>query len=678
MPPRKSKPEAVTTDGKPVRERIWNRLGYDEQDDLIFHYPRRYEDRSQWQDPFRLSDGDWVTFKGEIATVKVERWRRGRTCTKIMASPTNSFGLVQVQFFNMPFIKATLKEGKEVIFHGRIGFDKNGPKLTHPEYEVVNREEDPRIHLDRLTPIYPLKEGVSQRVLRRTIFKLLNSKEQLIDEASPAPKELGDQELALRNIHFPESFPLLQHARKRLAFDELLLTQLLMAERRARMQQVNKPREEEEASYVEPFMEALPFEMTGAQKGACREIDGDLKKSWPMNRLLQGDVGSGKTLVAAHALLRTLEQGNNGALMAPTETLAEQHATNLRKLLDGLGIEIVLWTRTSRPEEGLISYNIPTIFVGTHALFQDKVKLPRLGLAVVDEQHKFGVLQRMALQSKGSHPDLLVMTATPIPRTLCLTLYGDLEISTLDELPPGRTPVRTVLRSRDELPKVWDFIHKEIDAGRQAYIVYPLVEESEKLDAKSVKAGVKELQEVFGKDRVVILHGKMDASEKAKAMADFRSGKRPVMVATSVIEVGVDVPTATMMVVESAERFGLAQLHQLRGRVGRGTAKSYCVLVAKPSKEENDESWQRLKIMEETTDGFRLAEEDFKIRGPGNVLGTEQSGLPPLKVASLTRDFDLIPLARDFAEQLLSEDPNLDHWPFLQEQLQKYKVASAN
>jgi ATP-dependent DNA helicase RecG len=444
------------------------------------------------------------------------------------------------------------------------------------------------------------------------------------------------------------------------------------------------------------WLTSLPFTLTNAQQRVMREIDADLSQGPPMNRLLQGDVGAGKTFVAVYAMLRAVEAGEQAALMAPTQILAEQHALNLRRWLEPLGIRVELFTgntkekgkkadrlrggeidlftlkgepsvlRTAGPATAALK-TAGSVIVGTHALLYDRYAADKLGLIVIDEQHKFGVLQRLALSRKGQNPDILVMTATPIPRTLGMTVYGDLDVSILDELPPGRQPILTKCRSAKELDKFWAFLLKQIGEGRQAYVVYPLIEESEKVDAKSVKVEFERLKGLLPQAKLGLLHGQLDAAEKERVMTAFRAGEIEVLFSTSVIEVGVDVPNATVMLIENAERFGLAQLHQLRGRIGRGEYPSFCVLVGEP---KSLEGWRRLKIMEETTDGFRIAEEDFKIRGPGNIFGTEQSGLPPLLFASLETDYDLLTQARHDAGRLIKEDPTLAPWPGLREKMQ--------
>ncbi|MDR1305371.1 MAG: ATP-dependent DNA helicase RecG [Verrucomicrobiales bacterium] len=659
---------------KSTMESVADRLGLREPGDLLFHFPRRYEDRTHWLNPDEVKPDEPVLVHGRVESPKVARWRGGRGCFTLTLRALDGAYALPLVWYNMPFLKTYLTEGRELIAYGRLTVSGRQRKLAHPDFELVAHDEHDAIHMNRIVPIYPSTGGLNQRAIRLAMHELLFKQNLRFPEIHPVPAGLPDIDTAMRGIHFPESFAQQEACRRRLAFDELFAMQVLLALRRREAKQFAKVRGADSQSLREPFLRSLPFTPTRAQARVFAELDRDLAAPRPMNRLLQGDVGAGKTLVAAYAMLRTLERGENAALLAPTETLAEQHYRNLHRLLEPLGVSVRIFTRSRKSgDAALFERQRGIVYVGTHALFQDKAALANIGLGVIDEQHKFGVNQRRAFLAKGQHPDLLVMTATPIPRTLCLTLYGDLDVSVLDELPPGRKSIRTVLRAAAELPKVWNFIRREIAAGRQAYIVYPLLEESEKVDLKSVQAAFKELQKVFGEHEVVMLHGKMDPDEKSAAMSQFRHGQRHVMVATSVIEVGVDVPTATMMVIEHAERFGLAQLHQLRGRVGRGAAQSYCVLVGDP---KTPEGWQRLKIMEKSQDGFVLAEEDLKIRGPGNILGTEQSGLPPLRVANLGRDMSLLSQAREASNQLIDHDPLLMKYPALRERLEKFRFSA--
>jgi ATP-dependent DNA helicase RecG len=638
---------------KTASERAAFKLGYMRPEDLIHHFPRRHEDRAKWGDPLKTEPGSMITVRGKIINPKLTRWRGGCRFS-IELHLHGTFQTLKLVWFGIPYLIKSLTAQRELIAYGKLTENKGIRLIQQPEFELIT-DGDETIHLNRITPIYPTTEGISQRQLRSTIFEIISKIDLPEKELHPVPEGFISRKQALLGIHFPDSFEQLEQARNRLVFDEWFQMQLLVAVRQKNIVQIIKPRSKHAQNLLEKFLTQLPFQPTKAQKKVCNEIDQDLAQPHPMNRLLQGDVGSGKTFVAIHALLRTLEQNQNGALLAPTQILAEQHALNLKKWLDPLNIRVELWTRTKQPdlESGLFKNN-GVVFVGTHALIQEGVELPNLGMGVIDEQHKFGVMQRASFLQKGSHPDLLVMTATPIPRTLSLTLYGDLDVSILDEMPPGRGVLKTALRSEEQLPKIFEFIKKEFDAGRQAYVVYPLVEESDKLDVKSVQRAFEKLRHEFSGYRVEMLHGRMDADKKESIMSDFRDGKINLLAATTVIEVGVDVPNATIMLIENAERFGLAQLHQLRGRVGRGKHTSYCILIGKESQQE---SWQRLKVLEQTLDGFKIAEEDFNLRGPGDIFGTAQTGFPPLKIANVHRDFDLLAQARVHARNWLKSEP---------------------
>jgi ATP-dependent DNA helicase RecG len=574
--------------------------------------------------------------------------------------------------------------------------------MNQPDYEIAHDDAESYIHIDRIAPIYNLTEGLTQRVLRRIMFEATQKIAFSAPEFYPAPARMMARREAFRVIHFPESFPAEERARQRLAYDEFFILQCVVAQRRLNRARAHRHRSAQASglrALSGRWLASLPHTLTNAQRRVMGEIDADLSQGPPMNRLLQGDVGAGKTFVAVYAMLRAVESGEQAALMAPTQILAEQHALNLRRWLEPLGVRVDLFTGNTKgkgkkadrlqggeldlftlkgePPRGPAAAT-GSVVVGTHALLYDRYAADKLGLVVIDEQHKFGVLQRLALSRKGQNPDILVMTATPIPRTLGMTVYGDLDVSILDELPPGRQPIVTKRRSAKDLDKFWAFLLKQIGEGRQAYVIYPLVEESEKVEAKSVKAEFDRLEKLLSRGRgtkLGLLHGQLDAAEKERVMTAFRAGEIEVLVSTSVVEVGVDVPNATVMLIENAERFGLAQLHQLRGRIGRGEHPSYCVLAGEP---KSLESWRRLKIMEETTDGFRIAEEDFKIRGPGNIFGTEQSGLPPLRFASLETDYELLTRARNDAGRLLKDDPTLAAWPGLREKMEAGGVAAVS
>jgi ATP-dependent DNA helicase RecG len=688
------------------RAEVLARLGLLTHDDLLHFVPRRYEDRRHLAPLSSAEIGQVMTVRGKIHSSKTMRWRGGRSVFEVEIGPpvlTSKREIVRGCWFNMHYLSKILVKDREVFFYGKLGQSKSGTwMMMFPDFELIENDAESSIHVDRIAPIYPLTEGLKQREMRRIMFEATQKTAFIAPEFYPAPPHMMSRQEAFRVIHFPESFPAEERARQRLAYDEFFVLQCVVALRRLSRATAHRQRSSRTGDLTQRWLASLPFKLTNAQQRVMREIDADLRQGPPMNRLLQGDVGAGKTFVAVYAMLRAVEAGEQAALMAPTQILAEQHALNLRRWLEPLGIRVDLFTgntkekskkadrlqggeldlfavkngpegSTRSPRVGSsLASPIGSVVVGTHALLYDRYAADKLGLIVIDEQHKFGVLQRLALSRKGQNPDILVMTATPIPRTLGMTVYGDLDVSILDELPPGRQPILTQCRSAKELDKFWAFLLKQIGEGRQAYIIYPLVEESEKVEAKSVKAEFERLKELLPKVKLGLLHGQLDAAEKERVMTAFRAGEIEVLLSTSVIEVGVDVPNATVMLIENAERFGLAQLHQLRGRVGRGEHPSWCVLVGEP---KSLEGWRRLKIMEETTDGFRIAEEDFKIRGPGNIFGTEQSGLPPLLFASLETDYDLLTQARHDASRLIREDPTLAPWPGLREKMQAGGVA---
>jgi ATP-dependent DNA helicase RecG len=674
----------------PKNAELFGKLGLATHEDLLHFVPRRYEDRRHLLPLSQAQEGQSVTVRGKIHHAKAVHW--GSLRLEITVAPQTLENREDVLIARWYAYRPWgIKEGCEVFLYGRVARDKKGRwVMNQPEYEIVHIDAESSIHIDRIAPIYALTEGLSQRVVRRIMFEASQRIPFRAPEFYPAPSELMPREEAFRVIHFPESWEAEAKARRRLAYDEFFVLQCVVAQRRASRVQAHRARAPHPHDLTQRWLAALPFPLTGAQRRVMGEIDRDLAHGPPMNRLLQGDVGAGKTFVAIYAMLKAVEAGEQAAIMAPTQILAEQHALNLRRWLEPLGIRVELFTGNTKGKKSdrlqggeidLFSRNIPapksagSVIVGTHALIHDRYAADKLGLIVIDEQHKFGVLQRLALSRKGQNPDILVMTATPIPRTLGMTLYGDLDVSILDELPPGRQPILTKRRSARELDKFWAFLLKQIGEGRQAYVIYPLVDESEKVEAKSVKAEFERLQKLLPAVRLGLLHGQLSPPEKERVMDSFRAGKIDVLLSTSVVEVGVDVPNATVMLIENAERFGLAQLHQLRGRIGRGEHPSFCVLVGEP---KSLEGWRRLKIMEETGDGFRIAEEDFRIRGPGNIFGTEQSGLPPLHFARLDTDFDLLTLARTDAGRLIEKDPALAAWPGLREKMHAGGVSAVS
>lgn len=580
-----------------------------------------------------------------------------------------------LRWWNMPFMSRAIAEGQELVIFGKIKDWKGRLSMDHPEYEVIKGGDDDEavtVHSGRITPIYRLKGSLTQKAVRSAAWHALQSLPQsFIDDLLPAPRADGEfagwsRARAIREAHFATSLESLNAARRYLALEEFYLYQLRVVHRRRTFVQSGGRSLSGDGQLVEAFLKGLPFQLTDAQARCLKEIRADMASHAPMNRLLHGDVGSGKTVVAFASMLNAVEAGVQAALMAPTQILAEQHARNARKWLEPLGLRVALLTG-SKKEDGsgmelfgdnasASSTEKPHLLIGTHALLHNDSLVHNLGLVIIDEQHKFGVAQRARLIQQGRTPDVLVMTATPIPRTLTLTIYGDLDVSTIDQRPQQGVKIVTAVRPKKKVEDAAKFLREQIEAGRQGYLVYPLVEESEKLEAGAATKGHTEWSKLLKPHQVGLLHGRMTTEEKDAVMKPFREGRLDALVSTTVIEVGVDVPNATVMYIHDAGRFGLAQLHQLRGRIGRGSHSSYCVLFV----DENDEeAKERLAIMEETSDGFRIAEEDLKRRGPGNVLGHAQSGQSPLRFAELLADTRLVRLARQLAERTLDDDPAL-------------------
>ena len=649
------------------------RLGVHTVRDLLFLIPRRYDDYSCLKTISQLEYGEEVTLVGTVWDTKTRQARNGlHITTCILADGT---GMIEVTWFNQPYLARRLRPGREIVISGKVEEYLGRLTFQSPTWEPLEREQ---LHTGRLVPIYPLTEGIGARWLRRLIKSALDRFASQIEDPLPsrlrAQENLLDLASALNAIHFPRDPAELGRARRRLCFEEFLLIQLGILRKR----QTWRSRQSQalpQSPVVDRFLASLPFQLTQAQQRAWRQISADLAATTPMSRLLQGDVGSGKTVVATASLLQAVVAGCQAALMAPTEILAGQHFETLGRLIGELPIErgtqgeqpirVALLTGSLRPREkaevhDAIANGEIDIVVGTHALIQESVEFSRLGLVIVDEQHRFGVHQRTSLRRKGDGdlvPHLLVMTATPIPRTLALTVYGDLDLSVIDELPPNRQRVRTLVVLPRERERAYRFLRNEIEQGHQAFIICPLVEESDKLEAKAATEEYERLQkEVFPDLRLALLHGRMKAEEKEGVMEAFRHGDYDILVSTAVVEVGIDIPNATVMMIEGANRFGLAQLHQFRGRVGRGDAQSYCLLV---SDSASAEAQERLRIVENTVDGFALAEEDLRLRGPGEFFGTRQSGLPDLKVASLS-DSRILEEARRAAAALSEADPRLE------------------
>jgi ATP-dependent DNA helicase RecG len=624
--------------------------------DLLLHRPRRYEDRRQFQRVADLQLDQPGLVCGKIVASGLNRLRGGRSVFEFILD--DGSGRLHCRWWNLPFMEKYFKTGDEVVVFGKPA-SLRPRTLDHPETEVIQRMET-SVHLNRIAPIYPLTEGLPQRWLRSLVWRVLEQFDSAIAEPRPELRLAGQplsvqgasvpapaRAQAVRLLHFPEELADAEIARHRLALDEFIEMQIAIQARRRNLEKNARAlRCAGDNRLIKPFLAALGFDLTPSQTRVLRDIRRDMAGPRPMRRLLQGDVGSGKTVVAACAALMALESGTSGALMAPTEILAEQHGHNFRRWFEPLGIAVEV-RAGGREQRSLAPFGAGTLrfFIGTHALLEETFAPEKLGLVIIDEQHKFGVAQREQLVRKGAYPHLLVMTATPIPRTLGLTLYGDLDISIINQSPPGRGRIKTFVREPASLPKVWPFVAGELAKGRQAYVVYSRLEEED--SAAGVKAVTKEfhsLEKIFALARVGLLHGRLPSRDKEEIMSAFAANRVQVLLATSVVEVGLDVPNATVMVVENAEQFGLAQLHQLRGRVGRGAADAYCILI---SAAKTEEARRRLKIMEETSDGFRIAEADLQFRGPGELLGRQQSGAPPLRFGDLAKDGALVERARE-------------------------------
>jgi ATP-dependent DNA helicase RecG len=647
----------------PRRAEALARLGVHTSRDLLFHAPRRYEDASTVSRIGTLRIGDDATIIGEVLSKGVLPTRSGlRVFQLVLRDPS---GTIECSFPGQPFLDRTFRRGDVVLITGPVRFF-HGKQIQPREYVILGNAEDGVEAAGKVLPIYAATEGLSQKVLRSIIDQNIDRLLPLLQIEDVVPRELTAAASlptlmqAIAAVHRPETLRAAELGRRRLAFDELLFLQLLHASARrhnaAQTKGVSFMRTDE---LIAPLYRALPFELTTAQQRAIAEIFADMTSPRRMNRMLQGDVGSGKTVVALFAMLLAVESGYQAALMAPTEILAEQHARTLRRMLETIELDVLLLTgrlpaAAKRAAHDAIASGEARIVVGTHALIQEAVQFRNLGLAITDEQHRFGVRQRLALAQHSASADVLVMSATPIPRSLALTFYGDLDLSVLDELPPGRQRIRTAVRAESARDRVYDFVRAEVAKGRQAYIVYPLVEESEKLELRAATVEYERLaSDVFEGLRLGLLHGQMHGEQKDAVMQAFSAGDLDILVATTVIEVGIDVANATIMVIEHAEHFGLSQLHQLRGRVGRGAEQSYCVLITSDNAE-------RLQVLARTEDGFEIAREDLALRGMGDFFGARQHGVPDFRYFDPMKDDDLMFRARDAADRIVELDPMLE------------------
>ncbi|HAR63910.1 MAG TPA: DNA helicase RecG [Candidatus Margulisbacteria bacterium] len=634
--------------------------------DLIYFFPRSYEDRRRIPKISEAKNNETMFFVGDVIATKVETTKNRHKLFK--ANIHDGYGYLSVVWFNQAFLETTIMKGNRLFVSGKVEYNHytGEYQLMCADYEILDKDMANNISLNRVVPVYNLTKGIVQKKIRMSIYSVLlgylNYVDEFYEEAFRKQHKLMGIKEALYNLHYPKDRESYALAKRRIVFDDFFMMQLVLAKKRF----LNQHREKgisfnvDSQLYVR-YLDSLPYSLTNAQQRVINEIKGDMKKIHPMNRLVQGDVGSGKTEIAVAAIIVAVENGYQAALMAPTEILAEQHYKKLLKYLEPLGIKVELLigrlkTKQKRNVLEYVASNSVDVVIGTHALIQEKVEIPNLGLAIVDEQHRFGVMQRAALKKYGKNPDLVVMTATPIPRTLSLTVYGDLDKSVIDEMPPGRKEIKTEWVTKST--QVLEFLRKKLKDGEQAYYVLPLVEESEKLDLKAAIDMHEYLKtDIYPEFPVGLIHGKMKGDEKDNVMQMFRNKEIRLLVATTVIEVGIDVPNATVMVIEHAERFGLSQLHQLRGRVGRGSLRSYCILIGNPKSEDGR---KRLKVMTETTNGFKLAEFDLQLRGPGDFYGVKQSGLPTMRMADFIKDEPLLLEARKIAVDIIEIDPHLD------------------
>ena len=651
----------------PDRLKLLKRIGINMIKDALLYFPRRYEDRSNIKPISELIPDTVQTVRARIVSSSLFRTKKGITIFQLVVS--DGTANLYCLWFRQPYMKRYFQANDTIILYGRVQ-KTTKLQVIHPEYEIIRdlqAQEEP-IHTGRIVPIYPLASGVNQRALRRIIKNSIEQYSSQLDDMLPAyirvRHKLLDIKSAINNIHFPADEGQRQMARRRIVFDEFFILQLALALRRQKIKSLPSAVSHEIDSLKEKeFFNLLAFEPTKAQKRVMEDIKSDMHSPKPMHRLVQGEVGSGKTLIAAYALFLTCINGHQGSIMVPTEILASQHYITLSRMFAQLGINVVMLVNDMKKQERedaleSIRSGGADIIVGTHTLIQKGVDFKDLGVVVVDEQHKFGVEQRSALKVKNKNPDMIVMTATPIPRTMAMTLYGDMDISVIDELPQGKRDVKTMWVDNSKIDKVYDFIKEHLSAGRQAYIVYPVIDESESLKSEGAVYMYERLSGTVFKDfSVGLIHGRLDEARKKHIMLDFKNKKIDLLIATTIIEVGIDVPNASVMVIENAERFGLSQLHQLRGRIGRGKDASFCILVSDANTED---ARQRLEAISKIEDGFEIAQEDLNIRGPGELFGKQQHGAPILALGNVISDVDVLEEARKEAFGLIAQDPALN------------------
>ncbi len=655
----------------PAKKKLFENLGVFTLEDLLYLFPRRYEDRRVMTPIAQTKVGENQTICGKILKQSSRKsWHTKKHVSEITID--DGTGRMSCTWFNQPYLTSYLKPGQKMVCYGKVDVYKNRLQMVSPEFELLDKDESEKnsLSMNRIVPIYPLTRGITQRYLRKLIRGCLdNYKKDLKDELPVALRNkhrLANIKRSIENSHFPEDPKIQEEAMRRISFEEFYFFQISIILRRfSTIQKQGVPHKITDASVLK-FIDSFPFELTKAQKKVIREIKADMKKEHPMLRLLQGDVASGKTIVALGGCFMAFHHKCQSAFMAPTEILARQHFHTIKKWikegpLKGMKVALLVSGLKKKERDDILlkvaSGDIDLV-VGTHAIVNEEVTFKSLSFVVIDEQHKFGVRQRALLGEKGTNPDVLIMTATPIPRTLCITLYGDLDLSIINELPKGRGKIKTIEYSEERALEVYTKVQENVSEGRQAYIVYPIIEESEKLDLKAAQEMFKAFQKnEFKKFRLALIHGQMKRSETQEIMERFKKGEIDILVATTVLEVGVDVPNANVMVVEHAERFGLAQLHQLRGRIGRGKHDSFCLLIANS---QTDEGAARMQAICSTTDGFKIAQHDLEIRGPGRFFGRHQHGLNELKVANPATQLDILELARKEAIALTRSDPSLE------------------